>query len=82
MLHSPFQSFGGNSDPVQLMYGRTAYFKWFAYMYCGIAGKYGCTPVQKLYESRMKSQMLDLPFQSLWWYFGSCTVNVRTYNLF
>ena len=25
----PFNPFGDNSDPVQLMYGRTAYFKYF-----------------------------------------------------
>ena len=62
-----FNPVGGNSDPVQLMYGRIANLKWSAHMYCGIAGNYCCTPVQKLYESGMRSQMFDAPFQSLWW---------------
>ena len=62
-----FNPFGGNSDPVQLMYGRTANFKWAVHMYCGIAGNYGCTPVQNLYESGMTSQMFDAPFESFWW---------------
>ena len=57
-------------------------FQWSVQRYCGIPGNYGCTPVQKLYESRIRSQMFDAPFQSFWWQFGSFTVDVRMYSLF
>ena len=62
-----FDQFGGHLHPVQLMYGNTANFNWSIHMYFGIPGKYGCTPVQKLYESGIRSQMLDAPFQCFWW---------------
>ena len=37
MFDAPFNPFGGNSDRVHLMYGRTANFKLSVYMYCWIA---------------------------------------------
>ena len=66
MFYAIFNVFGGNSNPVQLMYGRTANFKWAVQMYCGIAENYGCTPVQKVYESGLRSQMFHTLFQSFW----------------
>ena len=42
-----FIPFGGNSDPVQLIYGRTPNFKWSVHMYCGIPG----TMALRLYRS-------------------------------
>ena len=53
-----FNTFGSNSDPVQLMYRSTANFKW----YCAILGNYGCTPLQKLYESGLRSHIFDADF--------------------
>ena len=48
-------------------------------MYCGIPENYGCKPVQKVYESGLRSKIIHELFQSFWRYFGSCTVDVRTY---
>ena len=61
-----FHPFGCFLHPLQFMYRRTSNFKWSINMYCGIAGNYGCTPVQKLYESGLKSQMFHSLFQSSW----------------
>ena len=61
-----FFPFGCHLHPVHLIYGRTANLKRSVHMYCGIAGNYGCAPIQKLYESRLSSQMFHAPFQSFW----------------
>ena len=75
-----FNLFGGHSQPVQLMYGRTASFKGSVNMYCRIAESYGCMPVQKLCKSRLMSPMFHALFQSIWLPFASCTVDVHTAN--
>ena len=56
-----------NLHSIQLMYGRTANLKWSVHMYCGILGIYGCMPLQKLYESGLRSKLFQALFQSFWW---------------
>ena len=80
-----FNPFGGNWDPIQLMYGRTAYFELAMYGpfdFVGEAFILGCTSVYQLYEFELISQISHLLIWSLWPPFESCTVDVRTYSQF
>ena len=80
-----FNPFGGHSDPVQLMYGRTAYFKYLELaMY---------RPIHFVWESIepwlyartstvLISQMFYTLICSIWLPFAYSTVDVLTYSLF
>ena len=83
-----FNAFGVHSDTVQLMYGRTAYYKYLElatygpihFVWESIGN--GCKPVHRLYEAELTSQMFHSLLWSIWLPFESCTVDLLTYSLF
>ena len=68
------------------MYGRTVYFKYFELAMYGLihfvgeAFSHGFTPVLRLYEFELISQMSQSLILSIWPPFALFTVDVRTYS--
>ena len=77
-----FTPCGCHLQPVQLLYRRTSNFKGSVHICFRRAGSYGWTHVHQMYKSGLTSPMFNAQFQSIWWPFPFCTVDVRMYSQF